>query len=116
VVSGIGTSQHAWNPDWAAAAAQVRPKPEAAQELVADIAGWVRRNYPGGESGIVYVLTRKDAETLAEVRGRPGAAPQRGCTGLRSRANSRQSGRCRGGTGGQQQPPPTLPSGGRGGG
>lgn len=39
----------------------------------------VRSNYPGGESGIVYVLTRKDAETLAQVRpvwaGVEGAAP-----------------------------------------
>ncbi|KAL4856450.1 Mediator of RNA polymerase II transcription subunit 34 [Chlorella vulgaris] len=45
---------------------EVRAKPAGAKELVADIAAWVTSNYPGGESGIVYVLTRKDAESLAQ--------------------------------------------------
>lgn len=49
------------------AVVQVRQKPAAGAELVKDIARFVSGNYPGGESGIVYVLTRKDAETLAEV-------------------------------------------------
>jgi len=49
-------------------APQVKQKPAAAADLVGDIAAFVSSNYPDGESGIVYVLTRKDAESLAEVR------------------------------------------------
>ncbi|PSC67654.1 mediator of RNA polymerase II transcription subunit 34 isoform X1 [Micractinium conductrix] len=49
---------------------EVVPKPAGAADLVADVAAWITANYPGGDSGIVYVLTRKDAEGLAEeLRG-----------------------------------------------
>ncbi|KAL4440297.1 hypothetical protein ABPG75_003298 [Micractinium tetrahymenae] len=49
---------------------EMKPKPASGADLVKDIAGFVSGNYPDGESGIVYVLTRKDAETLAEeLRG-----------------------------------------------
>lgn len=65
---------------WAAVATQVRPKPPTAAEAVADMAAWVRGNFPDGESGIVYVLTRKDAETLAEVQS-GGACWAWECTG-----------------------------------
>lgn len=52
--------------------AQVKQKPAAGAELAKDIAQFISGNYPGGESGIVYVLARKDAEALAEVGGWPG--------------------------------------------
>jgi superfamily II DNA helicase RecQ len=37
---------------------EVRPKKAAAADVAADIVAWVTSNYPGGESGIVYCLTR----------------------------------------------------------
>lgn len=58
---------------------QVVPKPAGAADLVADVAAWITANYPGGDSGIVYVLTRKDAEGLAEVGCDNWAGPGGGC-------------------------------------
>jgi hypothetical protein len=63
---------------------QVRAKPAGAKELVADIAAWVTSNYPGGESGIVYVLTRKDAESLAQVGAGEQEMVGRACHGASS--------------------------------
>ena len=48
---------------------EVVPKPTSNDALVQDIATWIKVNYPNGESGIIYVLTRKDAETLAAELG-----------------------------------------------
>ena len=36
-----------------------------AQEVVNDMTAWIAEHFPGGESGIVYCLTRKDAESLS---------------------------------------------------
>lgn len=48
---------------------EVVPKPAGGEELLDAIAGWVGERYPGGESGILYALTRKETETFAEARG-----------------------------------------------
>ena len=53
---------------------EVKPKPPGATELADDIAGWIRANFPRGESGIVYVLTRKDAEAAATELSARGIA------------------------------------------
>jgi hypothetical protein len=37
---------------------EVRPKRASAADAAADIVSFVASNYPGGESGIVYCLTR----------------------------------------------------------
>jgi hypothetical protein len=50
----------------------VKQKPAGAKELVADISAWIRGNFRDGESGIVYALTRKDTESLAEVNAAIG--------------------------------------------
>eukprot|EP00775_Hariotina_reticulata_P010922 gene10922-11077_t len=44
---------------------EVRQKPASAEAAVEDICCWIKDNYPDGESGIIYCLTRKDCETLA---------------------------------------------------
>jgi ATP-dependent DNA helicase Q1 len=56
---------------------EVKPKPAKAEELADDLAGWILANFPPGRggrpgaSGIVYVLTKKDAEGVAaELRAR----------------------------------------------
>lgn len=47
---------------------EVAPKPAGGEELLDEIAAWVGGRYPAGESGILYVLTRKETETFAEAR------------------------------------------------
>ena len=44
---------------------QVRWKASAAQDVVDDMTAWIATHYPGNESGIVYCMTRKDAESLS---------------------------------------------------
>ncbi|KAL4519136.1 hypothetical protein Ndes2526A_g00239 [Nannochloris sp. 'desiccata'] len=53
---------------------EVKPKPPTAVELLDDIASWIKWNFPSGESGIVYCLTRKDAESTAEELSQRGIA------------------------------------------
>lgn len=45
---------------------QVRWKPTVAGELVQDILGWLESHGLQRASGIVYCLTRKDTEAVAE--------------------------------------------------
>jgi ATP-dependent DNA helicase Q1 len=51
---------------------QVKAKPNTATALLDDIATWIKSNFPSGESGIVYCLTRKDAETTADELSQRG--------------------------------------------
>lgn len=53
---------------------EVKPKPASPAALADDMATWIKRNYPAGDSGIVYCLTRKDTETLAEELRQRGIA------------------------------------------
>jgi len=53
---------------------EVKSKPSTTVELLNDIASWIKRNFPSGESGIVYCLTRKDAESTAEELSQRGIA------------------------------------------
>eukprot|EP00887_Chlorella_sp_A99_P002461 scaffold10.g2461.t1 len=54
---------------------EVRDKPASAEALLSEMAAWISTNFPDGESGIVYVLTRKDAENVAaELRSTHGLA------------------------------------------
>jgi ATP-dependent DNA helicase Q1 len=53
---------------------EVKPKPATATELLNDIASWIKGNFPNGESGIVYCLTRKDTESTAEELSQRGIA------------------------------------------
>lgn len=44
---------------------QVHTKPKTLPEQVQYIVDWIATNYPEGDSGIVYCLTRKDTEQLS---------------------------------------------------
>jgi len=50
---------------------EVVPKPDVARELVADIIGRIRACFPG-QTGIIYCLSRKEAETVAQALGDAG--------------------------------------------
>ena len=59
---------------------QVCPKPASSEALLADIASWIKTNFPGGESGIIYVLTRKvGASWLVLLRCIPSGWVLGGC-------------------------------------
>lgn len=49
---------------------EVRPKPADAGEHMDQMATWIAVNYPEGDSGIIYCLTRKDCCTVAQVKRR----------------------------------------------
>lgn len=53
---------------------EVKSKPSTAAELADDIATWIKSNFPAGDSGIVYCLTRKDTESTAGELSQRGIA------------------------------------------
>nr|XP_019047349.1 ATP-dependent DNA helicase [Kwoniella bestiolae CBS 10118]OCF26279.1 ATP-dependent DNA helicase [Kwoniella bestiolae CBS 10118] len=44
---------------------KVLPKPSNAKSAIAAMGDWIQKNHPG-QSGIIYCLSKKDAETVAE--------------------------------------------------
>lgn len=53
---------------------QVHTKPKTFPDQVQYIVDWIGANYPEGESGIVYCLTRKDTEQLSVELSQHGLA------------------------------------------
>lgn len=53
---------------------QVHTKPKNFPDQVQYIAEWISANYPEGESGIVYCLTRKDTEQVSAELSQHGLA------------------------------------------
>ena len=49
------------------------PKRAAAAEVLGDIVGFIRENYPDGEAGIVYCFSRRETE---QARPAPRCPPK----------------------------------------